>query len=140
MIIMSVDYGDSRTGIAICDRSEMLAVPVCVIAEKYPPKLIEKIRTIAEERKPEQIVVGYPINMDGSVGARAEKCGEFAKMLGETLGIETICRDERCTTISASRLLSEADVWGKKRKAAIDAVAATEILQQYLDYRRNRND
>ena len=139
MIILSVDYGDSRTGIAICDKDETLAFPVCVIHEKYQPKLIEKISQIALERKPQMIVVGYPVNMDGTIGERAEKCAEFAEKLGQETGIETVCRDERCTTLSASRLLSDAEVWGKKRKNVIDAVAATEILQQFLDYRRNAN-
>lgn len=140
MVILGVDYGDTRTGIAICDKNETLASPVCVITEKYQPKLIEKIKAIVDERKPEQIAVGYPLNMDGSAGERAQKCAEFADLLREATGIETVCRDERCTTLYASRLLSQADVWGKKRKSVIDAVAAVEILQQYLDYRRNKND
>lgn len=139
MVILAVDYGDTRTGIAVCDKTETLASPVCVITEKYQPKLIEKIKTIVIERKVEQIAVGYPLNMDGSAGDRAQKCADFAKALSEATGVETVCRDERCTTLYASTLLSQADVWGKKRKAVIDAVAAVEILQQYLDYRRNIN-
>ncbi|MBR5272919.1 MAG: Holliday junction resolvase RuvX [Clostridia bacterium] len=139
MVILAVDYGDTRTGIAVCDKTETLASPVCVITEKYQPHLIEKIKAIVIERKAEQIAVGYPLNMDGSAGERAQKCADFAKALQEATGVETVCRDERCTTLYASTLLSQADVWGKKRKAVIDAVAAVEILQQYLDYRRNTN-
>ena len=139
MVILSVDYGDTRTGIAACDNSETLAFPVCVIKEKYQPSLIEKIKAVIAEKKPQMIVVGYPVNMDGTIGERAEKCADFARKLGEETGIETVCRDERCTTLSASRLLGEAQVWGKKRKNVIDSVAATEILQQFLDYRRNLN-
>ena len=74
MRIMAVDYGESRTGIAVCDPTEFLASPVCIIKEKNTLKAIEKIVEKAKELKAEQIVVGHPLNMDGSRGERAEKC------------------------------------------------------------------
>ncbi|HZJ78131.1 MAG TPA: Holliday junction resolvase RuvX [Clostridia bacterium] len=140
MVILSVDYGDSRTGIAACDKLEMLASPVCVITQGYAPKLIAKIVEICNERKPELIVVGYPKNMDSSVGERAQKCADFAKLLEEETKIKTVLWDERLTTVSAHNALNITNTRGKKRKAVIDAVAATMILEDYLNYRRNQNE
>lgn len=139
MIIMSVDYGDVRTGIAICDRLETLAYPVTVITETYEPKLINKILEIIREKKPERIVVGYPKNMDSSEGSRAIKCKEFSVELEKASGIKTELWDERLTTVSAHSYLNDTNTRGKKRKNTVDAVAATIILQDYIDYRRNSN-
>lgn len=139
MVIMSVDYGDTRTGIALCDRLEALAHPVEVINQSYEPKLIERIAELAELHKPELIVVGYPKNMDSSAGERAQKCADFAKRLEDRVGIKTDLWDERLTTVSAHIYLSNNNVRGKKRKQVVDAVAAVIILQDYLDYRRNHN-
>lgn len=139
MIIMSVDYGDVRTGIAICDRLEALAYPVTVITESYEPKLITKIKALAEEKKPELIVVGYPKNMDSSEGSRAQKCKELSIKLSEETGIKTDLWDERLTTVSAHNYLNSTNTRGKKRKKTVDAVAATIILQDYIDFRRNKN-
>ena len=130
MIILSVDYGDTRTGIAVCDKTEFLASPVTVITEKETEPLIEKITDIA------LIVVGLPVNMDGTRGDRAHKCEEFAAALTEFSGIKTVLRDERLTTVSAHNALNVTNTRGKKRKAVVDAVSAVMILQDYLDYRR----
>lgn len=139
MIIMSVDYGDVRTGIAISDRLETFAFPVEVIHESYMPKVITKIQSIIDEKKPDLIVVGYPKNMDSSEGSRAQKCKEFASELEEASGIKCELWDERLTTVSAHNYLNETNTRGKKRKNVVDSVAATIILQAYLDYRRNTN-
>ncbi len=139
MIIMSVDYGDVRTGIAICDRLETLAHPVTVITESYEPKLIKKISELIKEQKPELIVVGFPKNMDSSVGERAEKCREFSIKLSEETGVKTDLWDERFTTVSAHSFLNATNTRGKKRKETVDAVAATIILQDYIDHRRSVN-
>ena len=136
MIILSIDYGDARTGVAVCDKTEFLASPVTVIAEKRKEVLIEKIAEIAKEKKAELIVVGLPVNMDGSHGWRSEACEEFAKELTEFCGIETVMRDERLTTVSAHNALNATNTRGKKRKAVVDAVSAVMILQDYLDYRK----
>lgn len=136
MIIMSVDYGDSRTGIAVCDKSEMLASPVGVIFEKYEPRLIDRICEKICEIRPELIVVGLPKNMDGSCGDRAEKCREFAEKLAQQSGVKTVMRDERLTTVSAHRVLNEVNVRGKKRKSIVDAVAAVMILEDFLGSRK----
>ena len=132
MIILSVDYGDARTGIAVCDRLQMLASPVTVINQSYEPKVIAAVKDLAEKHSAERIVVGLPRNMDGSEGERAEKCRAFAERLMEETGIETVMWDERLTTVSAHRALNVTNVTGKKRKEIVDAVSAVMILQDYL--------
>lgn len=138
MIILSVDYGDKRTGIAVCDRLEMLASPVTVIWGDYAPKVICEIEKIAAEYKAERIVVGLPKNMDGSEGERAEKCKEFAKEISEKTGIETVMTDERLTTVSAHKALNVTNVRGQKRKNIVDAVSAVMILESYMQERKNQ--
>ena len=132
MIIMSVDYGDVRTGIAVCDKMQILASPVCVITEKDRERLAEKILEIAVERKVERICVGVPQNMDGSYGFRSDACREFGELLKEKTGLEVAFQNERLTTVSAHNLLNTADVRGKKRKAIVDAVSAVLILEDYM--------
>lgn len=139
MIIMSVDYGDVRTGIAVSDRLETFAHPVEVIKSDYAPKLIKRICTLIQEKKPELIVVGYPKNMNASEGSRAEKCKNFSEELEKVSGIKCVLWDERLTTVSAHNYLNVTNTRGEKRKNVVDAVAATIILQDYLDYRRNTN-
>lgn len=137
MRIMSVDFGDSRTGIAACDKSEFLASPVTVIFEKNFDKCIEKTAELAVNEGAELIVVGFPKNMNNSVGERAEKCTLFGEKLHEKTGIEVVMWDERCTTVSAHNYLNEVNVRGKKRKNVVDAVAAVIILESYMAYRKN---
>lgn len=136
MIILSVDYGDKRTGIAVCDKLEMLASPVCVLNEWNAETLAGKIVGIAVEKKAEQIVVGLPKNMDGSKGFRAEACENLGDLLKERTEIPVTFWDERLTTVSAHRILNDNNVRGKKRKSVVDAVAAEIILQNYIDSRK----
>lgn len=136
MVILSVDYGDVRTGIAICDKLEMLASPLTVINEKYEPKLITAIVDIVKTKKPELIVVGLPKNMDGSLGFRAKACTQFAEHLKEACGIETVMWDERLTSVIAHRQLQAAGKREKQHKNIIDAAAAVEILQSFIDSRK----
>ncbi len=138
MVILSVDYGDKRTGIAICDKLEMLASSVCVINEWNSDALASKIVGISVEKKAEEIVIGLPKNMDGSKGFRAEACQELGEKIKALTDIPVVFWDERLTTVSAHRILNETNVRGKKRKSVVDAVAAEIILQNYLDFRRNR--
>ncbi|MBQ7903473.1 MAG: Holliday junction resolvase RuvX [Oscillospiraceae bacterium] len=137
MRIMAVDYGESRTGIAVCDPTEFLASPVCIIKEKNTLKAIEKIVEKAKELKAEQIVVGHPLNMDGSRGERAEKCTFVKEEVAKLSGIDTVLWDERATTKTALGMLSDSGTFGKKRKEVLDAVAATVILENYLAWRKN---
>ena len=134
---MSVDFGDSRTGIANCDKGELMASPECVVEEKHFPTTIQKVAAQAQEQGAQLVVVGHPLNMDGSKGPRAQLCEEFAEKLGELVSVPVVLWDERQTTVSAIGFLNETNTRGKKRKQVIDAVAATIILENYLAYRRN---
>lgn len=138
MIIMSVDLGKARTGIAVCDKTEFLASPYKVIFEKSPTKLPEKVAEAVKETKAELIVVGLPKNMDGSEGESAQNARAFAQKITELTGIETVMQDERGTTITAHNFLNTTNTRGKKRKNVVDEVAATIILQNYLDKRHNQ--
>ena len=137
MIILSVDYGRVRTGIAVCDKNEVIASPVAVIKEVRQDVLAEKIAAAAKEHSAEQIVLGLPRNMDGSEGERAQNVRAFRELLLEKSGLEVVLRDERCTTVTAYGYLNDTDTRGKKRKAVVDSVAAVIILEDYLRYRRN---
>ena len=137
MIIMAVDFGDSRTGLAICGKSELIASPIGVISEKDFDKCLEKTAEAAKDNKAEMIVVGYPKNMNKTIGERAEKCTLFAEKLKEMTGCPVELWDERCTTVSAHNYMNVTNTRGKKRKAVVDAVAATIILESFLGYRRN---
>ena len=140
MKIMAVDFGDSRTGIAICDRGELLASPVCVIEEKHFPTTVQKTAQQAQEQGAERIVVGHPLNMDGSKGPRAQLCVVFVQQLGELVSVPVVLWDERQTTVSAIGFLNETNTRGKKRKQVIDAGAATSILENYMSYRKNHSE
>lgn len=138
MKIMSVDLGKVRTGIALSDKNEYLASPLCVINETNMDKLAKKISDIANENGALEIVLGLPLNMDGSEGESAKSAREFSDTLSKYTDIKIVLQDERGTTISAHNYLNVTDTKGKKRKKVIDAVAATIILQDYLDFRRNK--
>ena len=124
MIIMGVDFGDARTGLAVCDKGEMLASPAGVISEKDFTRCQEKVAAAAKEHRAELLVVGYPKNMNGTVGERAELCQKFGDGLKELTGLPVVMWDERCTTVSAHSYLNVTNTRGKKRKAVVDAVAA----------------
>lgn len=138
MIIMSVDLGKARTGIAVCDKNESFAFPNTVITEYNTEKLIDKIAQLSHQLNAELIVVGYPKNMDGSIGERAKECQEIGEKIGIKAEKEIIMWDERCTTVSAHTALNYTDTKGKKRKNVVDAVAAVIILEDYLTYRKNQ--
>lgn len=140
MIILSVDYGDTRTGLAVCDKLEILASPVGVIKEYNSSALAKKIASVAAEKHAEQIVIGLPKNMDGSLGFRAEACKELGNLISQETDIPVEFWDERLTTVSAHSVLNENNVRGKKRKAIVDAVSADIILQAYIDSRRNKKN
>ena len=138
MKILAVDLGKARTGLAVCDESELLASPAGVITEYNWERLAQTIAAQATERTVGCIVVGLPRNMDGSEGQSAQNARAFAENLKLLVSVPVELRDERGTTITAHGYLNNTDTRGKKRKAVVDAVAATIILQDYLDYRRNQ--
>ncbi len=137
MIIMSVDLGNARTGIAVSDKSETLAFPKTVITEYNREKRIKKIADIAKEVSAELIVVGLPKNMDGTLGFRAEECTADAEKIKAETNLDVVLWDERCTTVMAHTALNFTDTRGKRRKETVDAVAAVMILESYLAYRKN---
>lgn len=136
MKILAIDLGDVRTGLAISDKNEILASPLCTITEPDREELAKKIVKIIKENNIEKIVLGLPKNMDGSEGESAKKSRNFKLLLEQNSGINVILIDERGTTISAHNYLNETDTRGKKRKNIIDTVAATIILQNYLDSKK----
>lgn len=133
MIALSVDLGHARTGLAVSDKNGFLASSLCVITEYNDEELIQKIAEKVKETKAEIIVVGLPRNMDGSEGESAQRAREIAEKLTQVSGVPCHMQDERGTTITAHNYLSAGNVYGKKRKQKVDAVAASIILQNYLD-------
>ena len=137
MRIAAVDFGDSHTGIAACDPLEMLASPVCIIDEKDFERCADRVAQKLSELKAELIVVGDPVNMNGTRGPRSEKCRDFAELLRQRTDTEIIMWDERSSTVTAHNYMNDINKRGKKRKAVIDAAAAAVILESYLSYRRS---
>ncbi len=133
MRILGIDYGDARMGFAISDPSGFLASGIGTVKVTGLRNAVQEAAVAAKERGAEKIVVGLPVNMDGTEGERAEKCKYFAKCLSEETGIETVMYDERRTTILAAGFMNETGTRGKKRKDAIDTLSAQIILQSYLD-------
>lgn len=137
MVILAVDYGRARTGLAVSDKNERLASPIGTVTESDSTALAQKIFAEVQKHKAELIVMGLPKNMDGSEGESAKNIRNFAETLKAVTGLEIVLRDERCTTITAHGYLNETNTRGKKRKAVVDSVAAVIILEDYLRYRRN---
>ena len=139
MVILAVDLGAARTGLAISDKGESFAFPRGIIKEYNKEKLYEKIAEKVKEEKAELIVIGLPKNMDGSEGFKAQESYEAADKIKELTGLEVELWDERCTTISAHQSLSMNGIETKKRKNVVDSVAATIILEDYLRFRKSQN-
>lgn len=131
--IMAIDYGDARTGVAISDLLCSIVGQTCVVPSRNTDKAIADIVKLAKDNMVGTIVVGLPRNMDGSEGARAELCRTFGEKLGEATGLPIKMWDERRTTVEAHNILSEHNYHGKKRKNTVDAVAASLILEGYLN-------
>lgn len=138
MIVLGIDLGKARTGVAICDKGELLASPLTVVTEYHREQLVEKLSALAKENKAELLAVGLPRNMDGSEGESAQNAREIGALLEEVTGLPVEFVDERGTTITAHGYLNETNTRGKKRKAVVDAVAATVILEDCLRRRRNQ--
>ncbi len=136
MRVMAIDYGDVRTGVALSDATGFLAGQTFLVKSRKEELVLEELIAIAKREGAEEVVMGYPRNMDGTLGPRAEKYAAFAKRLEEAAGLPVILWDERWTTVDAHRILGEQGVRAKKRKDKVDAVAATLILEGYLDWKR----
>lgn len=133
MRILGIDYGDARVGIAVSDALGLTAQGVGTIKNTGAKKLMEELSKIIAEYSPEKIVIGLPKNMDGTEGFRAEATYKFTDKLKEIYTGEIIFKDERLTTVGATRFLNETNTHGKKRKGVIDTVSACLILEGYLN-------
>ena len=134
MRIMAIDYGDVHTGVAISDPTGLLAGYTTVIDAYRPEAVAERIAALAGEHGAERIVLGNPINMDGTRGPRSEKAQAMKALLEETVGLPVVLWDERRTTIDAHQILMDSGKNARKRKKVVDAVAASLILEGYLTY------
>lgn len=136
MKIMGIDYGDARTGVAISDLLCSIVGSAAVVPSRNEEKAIADIVRLAQENQVGEIVVGLPKNMDGTEGPRAELCRQFAEKLKQATGLPVHMWDERRTTVEAHNILSEHNYHGKKRKNTVDAVAASLILEGFLEFRK----
>ena len=139
MKIMAVDYGDAHTGVAISDRTGTLCGFSTVVTAYRPEVVAEQLQKLAAEHEVTELVLGHPINMDGSRGVRAEKAEAFAETLRAATGLPVTLWDERRTTVDAHNILAANGKRAKERKKTVDAVAAALMLEGYLTYKkRNR--
>lgn len=136
MRIMAIDYGDARTGVALSDPTGFLAGQTFLIKSRKEDVVLEELAALAQKQGAEELVMGYPRNMDGTLGPRAEKYAAFAERLKERTGLPLTLWDERRTTVDAHRILGAQGVRAKNRKDKIDSVAATLILEGFLDRKR----
>ena len=137
--IMGVDFGDTRTGIAVCDASRLISSGQGYISPGGIDRTADAVSELAREHGCVAVIVGVPVNMDGTHGPRAQRCEKFARLLKERLGIPVSVFDERMTTMTASRYLNETGTHGKKRKQVIDTLSAQIILQNCIDRLRYMN-
>ena len=138
MRIMAIDYGDAHTGIAISDQTGLLAGYTTTLHSRKQEAVVEGIGKLITEYGVTELVLGYPKNMDGTLGPRAEKAEAFAKVLEDAFRLPVALWDERRTTIDAHNILAASGKNAKKRKQTVDAVAAALILEGYLAFKRNR--
>ena len=139
MRIMAIDYGDAHTGVAISDPTGLLAGTTTIHSRK-DQVVLEELRKLAEQYQVDELVMGFPRNMDGTEGPRAQLYRDFARQVEEATGLRPVLWDERRTTIDAHRILFDAGKNAKKRKKTVDAVAASLILEGYLTFRRTRGE
>ena len=137
--VLGIDLGDARTGIAVSDPSGFLASGVTTVRSGDRERLADIVADYAAKFDVRAVVLGYPVNMDGSRSNRAESTEAFAALLGTRLTVPVHLLDERCTTLQAHRILSDTGVGGKKRKAVVDTLSAEIILQNFLDRERNQS-
>lgn len=139
MRIMAIDYGDAHTGIAISDPTGFLAGFTTTIDAYRPEVVVQRITELVSQHGAEELVLGYPKNMDGTLGPRAEKAEAMAALLKEATGLPVVLWDERRTTIDAHQILMTGGKNAKKRKKVVDAVAASLILEGYLTYKKSHS-
>lgn len=140
MRIMGLDYGSKTVGVAVSDALQITAQGLEIVRRKQENKLRQTLARIEElivEYEVEKIVLGFPKNMNDTVGERGEKSLEFKEMLERRTGLPVVMWDERLTTVSADKAMMEAGIRRENRKEYVDSIAAALILQGYLDFLKN---
>ena len=140
MRVMSNDYGDAHTGVALSDPTGFLVGSTTTINSRRQEVVVDELVKLIEEHRPDEVVLGFPKNMDGTDGRRAELYRQLAAALEEVTGTRVILWDERRTTVEAHQILFNQGKDGRKRKKLVDAVAASLILENYLDYKRMKRE
>lgn len=140
MKILCVDYGDARTGLAISDEGEILASPLETIYMRDFDRCAKMIAQAAQKNRAGLVIVGDPINMNGTRGERSEKCHNLAEKLRGLLDVPVKMWDERSSTVTAIGYMNDINKRGKKRKAVLDQAAAAVILDSYLEFRKQHPD
>ncbi len=133
---LAIDYGAKRTGLAICDPDETVASPLTVIEGQKD--LLKKIKDVVEAENVEAIVLGLPLNMDDTVGSQAKLVFQFGEQLEKVLDIPVHFQDERLSTFGADEKLAAAELSRKKKKKRLDAIAAAEILEAFLERKKSQ--
>ena len=136
MKIMAIDYGDAHTGVAVSDRTLTLCGYSTVVTAYRPEAVIETLQKLIAEHEVTALVLGHPINMDGTRGPRAEKAEAFAEQLRAATGLPVTLWDERRTTVDAHNILAANGKRAKERKKNVDAVAASLMLEGFLTYKK----
>ena len=139
MKVMAIDYGDAHTGVAVSDRTRTLCGYSTVVTAYRPEPLLERLKALIAEHEVSELVLGHPINMDGSKGPRAEKAEAFAELLRAETGLPVTLWDERRTTVEAHNILAAGGKRAKERKKTVDAVAASLMLEGYLARQKRMN-
>ena len=134
MKYLAIDYGNKRTGLALCDQDETIASPLTVL--NTGKNLLKKIADIVHDEEIDAIIVGLPINMDGSEGFQAKRVRHFAEQLQKQLNVDIHFRDERLSTFGAQEKLEQTDLSKKNKSERLDALAAAQILQDFLDEKK----
>lgn len=139
MIVIGIDFGDARTGFASCDPMQTIASPQGIIKAKGIENIIALSAEKIKELGGEYLVIGCPVNMDGTKGHRAERSKRFAEGLSAATGLDYEMIDERLTTVEAYTYMNITDTKGKKRRGVVDALAAQIILQTWIDAQKSKS-
>ena len=140
MRVMAIDYGDAHTGVALSDPTGFLVGTTTTINSWRQEVVVDRLAQLIQEHQPDEVVLGFPKNMDGTGGRKAGLYRELAAELEEVTGMKIVLWDERRTTIDAHQILFNQGKDGRKRKKIVDAMAASLILENYLDFKRMKRE
>lgn len=140
MRVMAIDYGDAHTGVALSDPTGFLVGTTTTINSWRQEVVVDRLAQLIQEHRPDEVVLGFPKNMDGTDGRKAGLYRELAAELEEVTGMKIVLWDERRTTIDAHQILFNQGKDGRKRKKIVDAMAASLILENYLDFKRMKQE